>query len=334
LRGPEGATPAAADEAVMRAVADAVAGGARVLLHVMDHSKLGARSPGPDTLAAIERRFGAGVQVVIDACQMRLSRGRIAAHLARGHLVLITGSKFFTGPPFSGAVLVPAALSTRMAAVPAAPPGLADYSSRSDWPRAWTGIRASLAERANLGQLLRWLAAAREMRDYFAVPFAYRRDALAAFAERVPALLTAAGMEPFVDLVPPDAADDEMMVRTIFPFRLKRGGAWLTPAECTVLYRALNQDASPLLRGLHPDEEALARQLCHIGQPVALADGSAALRISAGARVVSETWSRRNEAASFAALEREFEQVRTILAKTALLLPQLDRLAARKEAAA
>lgn len=334
LRGPGGAAPAAADEAVMRAVAEAVAGGARVLLHVMDHSKLGARCPSPDTIAAVERRFGASVQVVIDACQMRLSRARIAAHLARGHLVLITGSKFMTGPPFSGAVLVPAALSARMAAAPAAPSGLGDYSSRSDWPRAWSGIRANLAERANMGQLLRWVAAAREMRDYFAVPFAYRRQALAAFAARLPALLAAAGMEPFFDPVPPDAADEEMAVRTIFPFRPRRGGAFLTPAECTVLYHALNQDVAQLLPGLQPGEDSLARQLCHIGQPVALADGSAALRISAGARVVSETWSRRSEAASLAALERELEQVRTILAKTALLLPHLEHLAAARKAAA
>jgi hypothetical protein len=245
--------------------------------------------------------------------------------------VLITGSKFFTGPPFSGAVLVPATLSARMAAVPAAAPGLVDYSSRSDWPQGWAGIRASLAERVNLGQQLRWVAAAREMRDYFAVPFAYRRDALAAFAERVPALLAAAGLEPLIDPMPADAADEEMAVRTIFPFRVRRGGTVLTPAECAVLYRGLNQDMAPLLGA-----EPLARQLCHIGQPVALADGSAALRISAGARVVSETWSRRSEATSFVALEREFEQVRTILAKIALLLPHLDRLAAagRKEAAA
>jgi hypothetical protein len=338
LRAAEGALAAAADAAVMRAVADAVAAGGRVLLHVMDHSKLGARSPSAAGLAAIEARFGAAVQVVIDACQMRLSRARLAAHLARGHLVLITGSKFFTGPPFSGALLVPAALGARLAALGEAPPGLADYASRSDWPGAWPGIRGSYPERGNLGQLLRWVAASREMRDYFAVPFAFRRAALARFAERVPALITAAGFEPLSDDAPSEAADEEMAVRTIFPFRLRRGGAWLAPAECAVVYRALNADVAPLLGALSPEDERLARQLGHIGQPVALADGSAALRISAGARVVSETWSRRSEAASLAALEREFEQIRTILAKIGLLLTHFERVAPafapRKEAAA
>src|SRR6185437_9963898 len=50
----------------------ALAAGHRVLLHVMDHSKLGARCPSAACLAAIAAHWGDAVQVVIDACQMRL----------------------------------------------------------------------------------------------------------------------------------------------------------------------------------------------------------------------------------------------------------------------
>ena len=42
---------------------------------------------------------------------MRLGRTRLQKYLDRGYLVLVTGSKFFTGPPFSGALLVPSALA-------------------------------------------------------------------------------------------------------------------------------------------------------------------------------------------------------------------------------
>ena len=171
------ATPPAArarstqmDETVMAAVSRAVSAGNRVLLHVMDHSKLGGRCPSLDCLRHIRQRWGEAVQIVVDACQMRLGRRRLAWHLAQGHLVLITGSKFFTGPPFCGALLVPASLSAPMVALASVPTGLCDYTSRSDWPVAWRGVRAMLREQMNLGQLLRWTAALEEMRAYFAVP--------------------------------------------------------------------------------------------------------------------------------------------------------------------
>ncbi len=325
--------PEEMDEAVLRAVAEAVGAGRRVLLHVMDHSKLGARCPSLACLAAIAARWGEAVQVVIDACQMRLSRRRLAWHLAQGHMVLITGSKFFTGPPFSGALLVPEALSRRLAAAAGFPAGLGDYTSRSDWPAAWPGLRAGLAERANLGQLLRWIAAAQEMRDYFAVPAEFRRHALGRFAEIVPGLIAG---EETLELLPdharPGAAaggDEELAVRTIFPFLLRRAGRVLGPAECTLIYRALNEDVSGMLPAtLAARSRAVAAQLCHIGQPVpfALPGGGAvaALRISAGARVVSECWSPAGAAESAANLEREFEQVRVILAKIDLLLRHFD----------
>ena len=51
-----------------------------------------------------------------------------------------------------------------------------------------------------------------------------------------------------------------------------------------------------------------------------------ALRISAGSRIASETWSPGGEAASTALLQREFEQVRSILDKIQLILRHFDRL--------
>lgn len=339
-------TPEEMDAAVLSAVGAAIAAGRRVLLHVMDHSKLGARCPSLACLAAIAERWGDAVQVVIDACQMRLGRRRLAWHLAQGHMVLITGSKFFTGPPFSGALLVPAALSRRLAASAGFPPGLGDYTSRSDWPDCWPELRAGLAERANLGQLLRWVAAAEEMRDYFAVPAEYRRFALGRFAEIVPGLIAG---EEWLELLPehprPAALsqdDEEFSVRTIFPFLLRREGKLLGPAECGLIYRALNEDVAAMLPATLPAQlRAVAAQLCHIGQPVPFAlpgGGSvAALRISAGARVVSESWSPAHDADSAAHLEGEFAQVRTILAKIGLLLRHfaaIERGFAEKKVAA
>lgn len=49
----------------------------------------------------------AGVDVIVDACQLRLPAHKVREYLKRGWPVVITGSKFPGGPAFSGAVLVP-----------------------------------------------------------------------------------------------------------------------------------------------------------------------------------------------------------------------------------
>jgi len=317
------------DAAVLAAVEQAIGEGRGVLLHVMDHSKLGARCPSRDCLAALRARHGGRVQLVIDACQLRLDRRRLAAHLAAGDMVMITGSKFFTGPPFSGALLVPAALAQGIGTVPPLPPGLALYTSRSDWPRAWAAVRAGLAEHVNLGQLLRWVAALREIGDFFAVPETFRRAALAQFTAAVAEVIRA---EPGLELLPASerpADGGEPELRTIFPFLIRQGGQVLGPADCAILYRALNADVAGLLPASLPARESrLASQPCHIGQPVALAlpggGGAAALRISAGARIVSESWSPGDDARSFTAVAGEVEQVRQILAKLGLLLRHFE----------
>src|SRR5579883_3440511 len=260
LRDPQGRARSLAeiDAAVIAAVADAVRSGHKVLLHAMDRSKLGGRAPSLACLGAIGARWPGEVQILVDACQMRLSRRRLRWHLERGHLVLLTGSKFFTGPPFSGALLVPEGLSTRMSA-PEISPGLRDYTSRSDWPRTWEGVRRTLRERMNLGQFLRWSAALEEMRAYFAVPASYRKSALAQFGAITERLITGEGalrLLPAYEECGGASAlgidDEEMATRTIFPFLLRRSGRFLSPAECTQLYRWLNEDVSRLLPGPLP----------------------------------------------------------------------------------
>jgi hypothetical protein len=79
-----------------------------------------------------------GVDVIVDACQGRMSPETVAAYLRQGWPVVVTGSKFFGGPAFSGAVLFP---RTRLPA-----------SVRRVLPSV-SGATASL------GTVLRWTAA-------------------------------------------------------------------------------------------------------------------------------------------------------------------------------
>ena len=55
----------------------------------------------------------AGVDVIVDACQLRLPAHKVREYLKMGWPVVITGSKFLGGPAFSGAVLVPSARFSR-----------------------------------------------------------------------------------------------------------------------------------------------------------------------------------------------------------------------------
>jgi len=278
----------ASDLMVFDAVERAVAGGSKVLLQVMDSSKFGWRAPSDKCLEAITTRWPDDVQVVVDACQMRLGRPRLKRYLERGYMVIVTGSKFFTGPPFSGAVLVPGDFAPPLNAESTIPAGLLEYISCSDWPRNWPLLRTRFPVRMNFGQWLRWEAAIEEIGAYYRVPDSFRKIALATFGRAVEGLIAAS---PSLELLPwqdrpLDAADEELAQRTIFSFVIRQGESIRSLSDCRTLYRAL---AGHAMSG-----DSKPAQACLIGQPVALGrDPSppAALRISASARLVSEAWS-------------------------------------------
>src|SRR5581483_4970591 len=71
------------DLAVLDAIEGAVTSGSGVLLQIMDSSKLGWRAPSEACLDEIAERWPDEVRVVVDACQMRLSRRRLRTHLDR-----------------------------------------------------------------------------------------------------------------------------------------------------------------------------------------------------------------------------------------------------------
>ncbi|MCP3409789.1 hypothetical protein [Bradyrhizobium sp. CCGB01] len=285
-----------ADAAVMRAVEDSLAQGRRVLLHIMDSSKLGWRAPSAACLDEIARRWPRKVQVVVDACQARLGRRRLRSYLDRGYMVLMTGSKFFGGPAFSGALLVPKGLSRSLDRIEGIAPGLFDYAGRCDWPMAWTALRSRFERRPNFGQWLRWEAALAEIGTYYAVPGAFRSKVLAELSAGIASMIA---LSPSLRAVPgaieESAADDEEFAqRTIFPFTLLRHGKPVSIAETGAVHRALARDMNEEIGGSAADRQ-VAAQRCLIGQPVRLERPNeapqAVLRLCVGARLVTEAWS-------------------------------------------
>jgi hypothetical protein len=323
--------PGEIDEEVAAAVTDALEAKKHVLLFAMDSSKFGLRAPSTEALCRLAASSGDRLHIVVDACQARLGRRRLRFYLDQGFLVLFTGSKFFTGAPFSGALLLPRAIAERCARLDRVPAGLREYSNRDEWPEAFAGIRAALPGSANLGMWLRWVSALEEMRDYFAVPLSFRELALRQFAETVPRLMAA---ESCIDPLPTEdaagaAPDDQAFgLRSIFPFLVRRNGRALSQSQAMTLYHALNDDMSPFLpANLPPMQRLLAARRCHIGQPVALPDGQGgfkgALRVSAGARFVSESWHAELTRAR-GKLRGEFDQIRAIFGKIHLLARHFD----------
>jgi hypothetical protein len=242
--------------------------------------------------------------------------------------VIVTGSKFFTGPAFSGALLVPAGLSKALGAVTEVASGFLEYFSRSDWPKNWPALRSCFPIRANLGQWLRWEAALEEIRAYYGVPDQFRLMALTMFGKGVQRIIASS---PSLRLLPlqqrredGNVGDEELAQTTIFPFLVRRGGGFFSLGDCRTIHRALGRDlrnSVPANRHRRPE---IAAKLCLVGQPVAVGH-FAALRICASARLVTETWSSDQQAAR-ENVRRELGRVGTIVSKIEWLVAHMGGL--------
>jgi hypothetical protein len=314
-------SPAHADILVIDEVAAAVRRGERVLLHAMDFSKTGLGAPSLACLDEIAGRWPDEVLILVDACQLRLSCADLALYLARNFLVTITGSKFFMGPAFSGALLVPRTMSKASARSARLPEGIEAYSSRASWPHSWKNVRRSLRAEANLGEWLRWETALAEMDAYFAVPTAFRkefvRSAGTEIRDRTKALKPVRLVDSGTLCDAPTAS--EMDSQTVFPFSLHRRGQALPVEETRAIYRQLNKriEAAVSAKGA----------AFHIGQPVGVEDGegsrAGALRVSLGARNISDAWISGDRAQSQKRLEATIEAMGDAIEETARLAKSL-----------
>ena len=331
-------------------VGEAVRNGRHVLLHYLDVSKTGLLAPSIECVARLGRTHRGKLDVVVDACQARLNAERVRSFVEVGWTVMVTGSKFFTGPPFCGAVLLPpslmAALDERSGAprdapsraLPDAsslPAGLADYCGRADWPDDIAA--AFLPADVNVGMVLRWQAAISEMQAFAAVPGTRKREILERFTQSVRAAIdrcpdtVQVAAPPLRRPVLGDAKAAWDDLQTIIPFLVL--GLDRRPLDfpsARRLYVWLNADVRDALpAGLGATERFLAGLHCHIGQPAPVADGqggiAGALRISAGARLVSGEPSHEGIDPE-ARLAREIADATACLEKLALLMRHYDRL--------
>ena len=152
------------------------ANGRRAVIHVVHGSKSGLTLPALADVERLVTAHGETMTVVVDACQLRIAPEIVRRYLQLGCIVLMTGSKFAGGPPFSGFALVPGTVRDRIRPLP---PGFRRLANQAEWPADWPGIDR-LDTRSNFGLLLRLEAALIEMERFAALP----ADRIAALTAR------------------------------------------------------------------------------------------------------------------------------------------------------
>ncbi len=290
------------DQDVRTVVERAANAGHRVLLHVLDTSKTGIVVPSPRCVRDLADRLGDSLDVVVDASQLRLCPEGVAGYLAANAMLIITGSKFFTGPPFAGALLIPPGIARRAVRPvgdhPAVlPAGYRDTTTRDCWPEAWNAYCRTLGTTPQIGLLFRWTAALWEMDAFHRCPPTRARALLDAFLCAVrTALEQHASLVLLAAPVPARTANVGERwdaLPTVFTVGLRGRGGELHGVEALRrIYGWLNRDVSALLaEDASEADRALAATCCHVGQPVSLAAPGmperCGLRMAAGARIVS-----------------------------------------------
>lgn len=159
----------------------AAAHGRRAVVHVVHGSKSGLTLPALADVERLVATHGDAMTIVVDACQLRIAPDVVRSYLALGCTVLMTGSKFAGGPPFSGFALVPAAARDRARPLPE---GFRRLATRAEWPADWPGAD-TLHATGNFGLLLRLQAALIEVERFAALPAGRVTHVAARFSHHV-----------------------------------------------------------------------------------------------------------------------------------------------------
>ena len=216
------------------------------------------------------------------------------------------------------------------------PEGLINYFNASDWPKQWT-CSSQLSTGINYGSYMRWNAALSEMKRYYKTPLTLRNLGIEKFCNFVEESIQGAPFleQLFVSDYKAKSAQFEneirlRNIRSIFPFFVLKNGEPLTHTELTKMYRLLNKDVSELFSEESEDVQKIAAQKCHIGQPVKVKyskdQPSAVVRISLGARIISESWKERDASLFFKNIEKQTKQVTAVISKIELMLQHPELL--------
>lgn len=240
---------------------------------------------------------------IVDACQGRFDDRMLADLLEKDVIVLITGSKFFRGPPFSGATIVPKSIMAKLLKIqedkkykkPVAA-GLNTFMGKAEVPRELHSWRDCLEDNQNPGLALRWVAAMAEIEKTLQIDEQTRKEATTYWRQQV--------IEEFSKYANLDyfsAAEDTpsiVSMRIVHPDT----GKWMNKAELAKVFKALTLDMSSIF----PEDDEIASRICFTGQPVLISKEEAVLRLALGSDSLRQVIENR-KAGSTEGVETDFK---------------------------
>lgn len=281
------------DADVERLIEDSLAIHQRVLLIMIDVSKTGLIAPSPSLVAALLARHAGSLDILVDACQFRISNATLDAYLQHGCMVALTGSKFLTGPVFSGILQIPRKLVPRLSHQ-TLPSALAEYTARGEWPAHWVATR-QLTDKTNWGLLLRLEAALAELKAFRSVPDQFINHFLQRFSTEIRQAISHSPhfelcSETVLHRAPIHSTAGWDQIPTIFPFLLLHApGHPVSRAETQQVYRQLQLPVTPIAGQVLPSD--IAEMRVQLGQPVLCGTQYgvevSALRMCASSRLIA-----------------------------------------------
>eukprot|EP00397_Hematodinium_sp_SG-2012_P013095 GEMP01013288.1.p1 GENE.GEMP01013288.1~~GEMP01013288.1.p1 ORF type:complete len:630 (+),score=144.10 GEMP01013288.1:368-2257(+) len=288
-----------------------------VVVHMVTGSKTGHLVPSMETLSLLCKRFGPKVLPVVDACQGRMLDGAMNFLLSQNFIIMTTGSKFYGGPPFAGAVILPQSVAEELNQMPDMDRVIGDllayvddFLLSDDLPNVGNALRRKGATKPNYGALVRWAVALFEIERYHDIAESTRRRITLQWVLAVqkavrsfesPLLASAMDEHTSGKEIPKDSprgAVGMMPCNTIINLVCKVYNGELVRLDVAPLRRVhalMARDLSPAVEEIcktttvTDDERIVLAQKCYIGQPVALQNGRQALtfiRIAAGAPLI------------------------------------------------
>ncbi|MFW6233712.1 MAG: hypothetical protein ACOC3Z_03560 [Nanoarchaeota archaeon] len=258
-----------------------------VILHILESSKLGHRYDEMNKIIDLANKYVNHLLIVVDACQSRTDINRIRNYLKIGCVVLITGSKFEQGPPFSGAVLIPHKIKISKNKKVKFPEGLKDFVTKYDVSGPIDFIKEQLPKRMNMGLMFRWNIGITNWEDYRKLNFNTRKFIVNSWVDKIIKLIKKyqnISLFSGGEYQPGSVGD----VNSIFSLKLTHKNKFLNYNELKNVFYLMRKDMKNIssLSSCYNEKNFLKKKFL-VGQPVSI-NNLNIIRIALGARMVNE----------------------------------------------
>jgi hypothetical protein len=259
-----------------------------VVFHYVHASKTGVCVPSFDMTKKIKEDFGDKVILVVDAAQMRLRTDSVEEYLEMGMNVIVTGSKFIGGAPFSGALLVNEKDSLSFLNTEIDLP--VEFNQYFDQFGISELVKRKVSDEAkwsNWGLFMRWEVALHEMKQFDRIPLEFANRFIIEWGKRIEKMMESEKIKVNIlkesALLPSDASSLSD-ANSIVPFEI------ITTPELTQA-QLKNIHARMTVKRTRDDI------ICEIGQPVQISTGTNkryALRVALGAKNIIDAYRGTN----------------------------------------